>query len=189
MSSITSERNAHTREIQNLEMKRRDQIDEMRKSYSKQLRSKDENHENHLQNIKETFKEEKAENAKAYTTKITSNNEEYSEIIRDLNTKNNRHIESLKEKFNEEKEMMMKGFDKELADLKKEYNAILKNKDQHLEQVKAQNSADRNYVSKRNANKIQDMKNDHHREIQELEAKSQMEITYLKRKLKLNSPA
>ena len=184
MSAISEERNRHAQEVMKLENKRRNNIDEMRKSYKGIIKNKEMAHEETLDNIKKSNLEDKRDIVESFNVTIENNRERTKEKINQNNERKERELLELKKKFKKEKEEMKLGFQRELDQLKRSYESIISDKDGQLRETQYQNEYNQKYLSKKFDKRVEMVKEDYEERLVNIEKSHKADIMALQKQLR-----
>jgi len=174
----------HSQELQNLEARRRKQLDQLRSSYDSQLKSKDESFDERIDNLNESFKNDKVTSSKSFEVQIDSAKIDVKEKISEINDKNFKQINDMNKDFDKERLAVRDKFQQEFKRVSKMYKTVIDGKDRDIENIKKNYEKRLSKLSKRNGKEIDGIHESYVSRIDDLKDKQRVEIRNLTNRFK-----
>lgn len=167
---------SYTKKIRDLTNRSREDLDKARESHRGELRELEVLADNKLENVKEAFTSERAEDAKDFSERVEFSNKDFKKRYDELKTSMLDRMREMATKNEKERTRVREEHQRQLASITKSYDEVVQMKEREIEELKEGHQNELRNLRNRNDRRVSTLVDDFTKRMEDSNERQREEI-------------
>ncbi len=167
---------SYTKKIRDLTNRSREDLDKARESHRAELRELEVLADNKLENVKEAFTSERAEDAQDFSERVEFSNKDFKKRYDELKTSMLDRMREMATKNEKERTRIREEHQRQLASITKSYDEVVQMKEREIEELKEGHQNELRNLRNRNDRRVSTLVDDFTKRMEDSNKRQREEI-------------